>query len=100
MNGKGRNPDSIISGHYKPGYGQEIRVDVAGFVDDSLGKSQYPVVAVEVMQSSNLRDEINGLKKLHGVSVVYTAVVYVYGSLNGQINETPVVDSKYLGVAL
>ena len=59
---KRRNPYSIILGHYKPGYGQEIRVDVAGFVDDSRGKFAYPVVAVEVMQSSNLRDVINELK--------------------------------------
>ena len=78
-------------GHYKQDYGQQIRVDVAGWIDDSYGKFEYPVVAVEVMKSSKLQEEIIGLKKIHSSSVVYAIVVDALGRMNGQINGIPVV---------
>ena len=77
-------------GHYKQYYGQQVRVDVAGWLDDSYGKFEYPVVAVEVMKSSKLQEEIMGLKKIHGLSVVYAVVVDALGLLNGQLNGIPV----------
>ena len=78
-------------GHYKRDYGQQIRVDVAGWIDDSYGKFEYPVVAVEVMKSSKLQEEIIGLKKIHSSSVVYAIVVDAFGRMNGQINGIPIV---------
>lgn len=77
-------------GNYKQDYGRQIKVDVAGWVDEKY-KFQYPIVAVEVMKSSNLREEINNLQEIHGVSSVFTVVVDAFGELNGTINNTPVV---------
>ena len=82
---------SVGFGNYKQKYGQQIKVDVAGWISDLYGKFDYPIIAVEVMKSSNLREEIIGLNKIHGLSVVYTIVVDALGQLNGQINGTPVV---------
>ncbi|EQB69315.1 MAG: hypothetical protein AMDU5_GPLC00004G0285 [Thermoplasmatales archaeon Gpl] len=82
---------SVGFGNYKQTYGQHIKVDVAGWIDDSYGKFDYPVLAVEVMKSSNLREEVNNLNKIHGSSVVFAVVVDAYGELSGQINGIPVV---------
>ncbi|WP_298277109.1 hypothetical protein [Ferroplasma sp.] len=82
---------SVGFGNYKQKYGQQIKVDVAGWIDDSVGKFAYPIIAVEVMKTSNLREEITGLNKIHGLSVVYTVVVDALGQLNGEINGIPVV---------
>ena len=82
---------SVGFGNFKQKYGQQIRVDVAGWIADSYGKFEYPVLAVEVMKSSNLREEVNNLKKIHGLSVVFTVIVDAYGKLSGQINGIPVV---------
>ena len=78
-------------GHYKQEYGQQIRVDVAGWIDNSYGKFEYPVVAVEVMKSSKLQEEIIGLNKIHGSNAVYAIVVDAFGKMGGQINGIPVV---------
>ncbi len=78
-------------GNYKQYYGQQIRVDVGGWIDDSYGKFEYPVVAVEVMKSSKLQEEIIGLNKIHGSSVVYATVVDALGQMSGHINGIPVV---------
>ncbi|MCL5989794.1 MAG: hypothetical protein M1166_05650 [Candidatus Thermoplasmatota archaeon] len=78
-------------GHYKQDFGQQLRVDVAGWIDDSYGKFEYPIVAVEVMKSSKLQEEIMGLNKIHGSSVVYAIVVDALGLMNGQINGIPIV---------
>ena len=78
-------------GHYKQEYGQQIRVDVAGWIDNSYGKFEYPVVAVEVMKSSKLQEEIIGLNKIHGSSAVYAIVVDAFGKMSGQVNGIPVV---------
>lgn len=58
---------NVSFGHYTQDYGQQIRVDVAGWIDDFYGKFKYPVVAVEVMKSSKLQEEIIGLNKIHGL---------------------------------
>ena len=94
-----KNPDSdgifgygsVGFGNYKQNYGQQIRVDVAGWINDTYGKFEYPVLAVEVMKSSKLQEEIMGLNKIHGLSVVYAIVVDALGQMNGQINGIPVV---------
>lgn len=77
-------------GHYKQNYGQQVRVDVAGWIDDPHGKFNHPVIAVEVMKSSNLREEIMGLRKILG-SVIYAVVVDAVGLMRGQVNGIPVI---------
>ncbi|MEM3526664.1 MAG: hypothetical protein QXV37_04540 [Candidatus Jordarchaeaceae archaeon] len=78
-------------GNYKQEYGQQIRVDVGGWISDSGINFDYPVIAVEIMKSSNLRDEIIGLQKLHGLNTVYAIIIDVFGELTGQINNIPIV---------
>lgn len=78
-------------GHYKQSYGSQIRVDVAGWIDDPHGKFQFPVIAVEVMKSSKLQEEILGLGKIFGSSVVCAVVVDAMGLMKGQVNGIPVV---------
>ncbi|MEM0134683.1 MAG: hypothetical protein QXU18_05565 [Thermoplasmatales archaeon] len=85
---------SVEFGKYKQEYGQQIRVDVGCWISDSDGKFDFPIIAVEIMKSSNLRDEITGLKKIHGLHVVYAVVVDAFGQLNGQINGIPVVSME------
>ena len=87
-------------GNYRQGYGQQIRVDVAGWIGKSYGKFDYPIIAIEVMKSSNLREEIIGLKKIQGISAVYTVVVDVLDQLNGQINRIPVVPLNVFKVGI
>lgn len=94
-----KNPDadglfgygSVGFGNYKQKYGQQIRVDVAGWISGSYGRFGYPLIAVEIMKSSNLREEIAGLRKIHGLSAVYTVVIDALGQLNGELNGIPVV---------
>ncbi len=45
--------------HYKRNHGQQVMVDVAGWIDESYDKFQYPEIEVEIMMSSNLRDQIS-----------------------------------------
>ncbi len=75
---------------YKPEFGNQIKADVAGWLDESF-KFKYPVIAVEVMKSSNLREEIVNLNEIHGVSCVFAVVVDALGKLHGAINNIPVV---------
>ncbi len=81
-------------GNFKQKYGQQIRADVAGWLGNPDGRFNYPILAVEVMKSSNLREEILNLKKIHGSSAVYTVIVDVYGELYGTINNIPIVSMK------
>ena len=82
---------SVGFGNFKNKYGQQIRADVAGWIGNPNGGFNYPILAVEVMKSSNLREEILNLKKIHGSSAVYTVIVEVYGELYGTINNIPIV---------
>lgn len=87
---------SVGFGNFKQKYGQQIRADVAGWIDNPNGRFDYPIIAVEVMKSSNLREEILNLKKIHGTSAVYTVIVDVYGELYGTINNIPIVSVEGL----
>lgn len=87
-----RNPNSDVGfGNFKQGYGQQIKVDVAAWINSSDRRFDYPIVAVEVMKSSNLREEIVNLNKIHSMSSVFTIVVDAYGKLSGALNNTPVI---------
>lgn len=82
-------------GNYRQEYGQQVRVDVAGWMDDSYGKFEFPIIAVEVMKSSSLREEVIGLNSLVSKrNVVYAIVVDAYGQMDGQVNGIPVVPFK------
>jgi hypothetical protein len=85
---------SVGFGNFKQKYGQQIRADVAGWISNPDGRFNYPIIAVEVMKSSSLREEILNLKKIHGLSAVYTVIVDVYGELYGTINNIPIVSMK------
>lgn len=78
-------------GNFKKGYGQQIKVDVAGWIGDSDSQIDYPIIAVEVMKSSNLRDEVINLNKIHGLFSIFTVVVDALGELVGTVNNTPVL---------
>jgi hypothetical protein len=82
---------SVGFGDYKQRYGQQIRVDAAGWIDGSHGKFGYPLIAVEIMYSSSLREEVVGIKKIHGTGAVYAVIVDALGQLDGQVNGIPVV---------
>lgn len=84
------NPD-VGFGNFKKGYGQQIKVDVAGWISGSDRQIDYLLVAVEVMKSSNLRDEVLNLNKIHGLFSIFTVVVDALGELVGTVNNTPVV---------
>lgn len=93
---KNPNADGVFGyggvgfGKYKPEYGGQIKSDVAGWVDNSLNFS-YPIISVEVMKSSNLRDEVINLNKIHGLYSVFTVVVDALGELAGALSDTPIV---------
>ncbi len=82
---------SVGYGNFKQRYGRQIRVDVAGWISNPDGQFNYPVIAVEVMKSSNVRKEILNLKRIYGSSVVYAVIIDVYGELYGTINNIPIV---------
>lgn len=77
--------DNVGSGHYKVKCGQQIWVDDAGWIDESYGKFQYLVLAVEIMMSSNLRGEISGLKKIKALYAAYVLDIDASGNLNRQL---------------
>lgn len=97
-NERRKNPDadgvfgygSVGFGNYKPEYGGQIKCDVAGWVGNSLNFI-YPIVSVEVMKSSNLREEVVNLNKIHGLYSVFTVIVDALGGLTGMVNNTPIV---------
>jgi hypothetical protein len=97
-NEKRLNPDadgifgygSVGFGNYKPEYGTQIKSDVGGWISDSFN-FKCPVVSVEVMKSSNLREEVINLNKIHGVYSVFTVIVDAFGEIAGAVNNTPVV---------
>jgi hypothetical protein len=83
---------SVGFGNYKQEYGQQIRVDVAGWITDySRGEFLYPLIAVEIMYSSSLREEVMSLQRIHGRSAVYAVIVDALGQLYGEVSGIPVV---------
>lgn len=87
-----QHPDkeTVAYRNSKEKFGRQIEVDVTGWLGEAY-KFQYPVVAIEVMKSSNLRDEVNNLMEIWGRGTVFSAVVDVYGELGGQINNIPII---------
>lgn len=81
---------SVGFGNYKPEYGNQIKSDVGGWIDGSLN-FKYPIVSVEVMKSSNLREEVIKLNKIQDLYSVFTVIVDAFGELTGTVNNTPVV---------
>lgn len=77
-------------GKYEEKYGKQIRVDVAGWISGSNISFDYPIISVEVMKSSNLRDEITNLSTIFSRYSVFVAVVDAMGELSGVINNIPV----------
>ncbi len=82
---------SVGFGKYKKGFGQQVRADVGVWINNVNGCFDYPVIAVEVMKSSSLREEVSNLNKIYGINTVYTVIIDVYGELHGQINNIPIV---------